>query len=140
MLPNEQDFDAFLSDISTCFINRDLATWRDRILLPFSFITRDGPIVIATEEAVAESFANYLAACDMMGLDVIDRTPIAFEDCRDGTWLGTYETRLISRGVLATRAYTSTALLIWDGGMLRMTSMLNARGHHEWTGIKPFSN
>ena len=72
-----------------------------------------------------------------MSLDLVDRSPIAFEDCDDGTWLGTYETRLVSNGVLATQPYTATALLTWDGTMLRMSSILNGRGHHDWTGIRP---
>ncbi|MEM6896023.1 MAG: nuclear transport factor 2 family protein [Pseudomonadota bacterium] len=127
------DFEAFLDDISQCFINRDFQTWRRRLVLPFSFITRDGPEVLKSEEAVMRNFDQYLFACQVMRLDLVDRRVIALEDCNDGTWLGTFETRLLSDGMLATEPYTSTALLIHDDGRFQMTSMLNARGHNEWT-------
>ena len=140
MQPTLADFEAFLDAISVCFIKGDLTAWRQRILLPFSVVTRDGPVVLKTDNEVAENFDNYLKAVDLMGLSLVDRRPIAFEDCQDGTWLGTYETRLVTNGLLATRPYTSTALLIWDGRMLRMTSILNGRGHHEWTGVHPYTD
>ena len=59
---------------------------------------------------------------------------VTLEDCADGTWLGTYETRLLANGLLATDPYISTALLSWNGNVVRMSSILNGRGHHEWTG------
>ena len=70
-----------------------------------------------------------------MALDFVDRTPISLEECPDGTWLGTFQTRLLSQEILATKPYTSTALLQMSDGRLRMSSMLNARGHFEWTGV-----
>lgn len=132
-----EDFDAFLVEISDCFIARDIGPWRRRMILPFSIITQDGPVVLKTEQDVAKNFEGYLRACEAMNLDVIDRRPIAIEDCGDGTWLGTYETRLVANGVLATQTYTSTALLRWEDGILKMSSILNGRGHHEWTGLRP---
>ncbi|MGX9357271.1 hypothetical protein ACS3SW_19485 [Roseobacteraceae bacterium S113] len=130
-----QDFDAFLDDISQCFVERDLALWRSRLLLPFSVITQEGPVVLPSEGAVAENFGHYLTAMDAMQLDMVDRRAISLEDCKDGTYLGTFETRLVSRGQLATAPYTATALLRYEAGRLRMASMLNGRGHREWTGV-----
>ncbi len=88
-----------------------------------------------TEEAVAKNFDHYLAACEIMRLDLVDRRIISLDDCNDGTWLGTYETRLISNQILATAPYTSTSLLHFERGRFRMSSMLNGRGHSEWTGV-----
>ncbi len=88
-----------------------------------------------TDSAVSTNFDHYLAACEAMSLDMISRRPLALEDCADGTWLGTYETRLLANGLLATDPYVSTALLSRDEGVVRMSSILNGRGHHEWTGV-----
>lgn len=133
------DFQEFLDDISECFLSREVSVWRDRMILPFSIITRDGPVVMETEEAVSTNFNNYLAACDLMSLNMISRRPISLEDCADGTWLGTFETRLVANGLLATDPYTATALLSRVDNVVRMSSMLNGRGHHEWTGL-PINN
>lgn len=128
-------FEDFLTDISDCFIDRRLHVWRSRLILPFSLITRDGPVVLYNDERVAENFNHYLTACDAMRLDLVDRTVISLENCQDGTWLGTFQTRLVSQGILATDPYTSTALLRMVDGRYRMSSMLNGRGHKEWTGV-----
>ena len=129
-------FKDFLDDISRCFTDRDLSVWRSRLILPFSLITRDGPVVLKTDEAIAENFFLYLKAIDIMRLDLVDRRVVSLEDCHDGTWLGTFETRLISQQILATAPYTSTVLLSVQNARFRMSSMLNGRGHMEWTGVR----
>jgi hypothetical protein len=127
-------FESFLTDISVCFLQRDLALWRSRLALPLSLITKSGPVVLTSDEAVARNFQLYLRASDAMSLDMVDRTPLSLEACDDGTWLGTFRTRLLSGGHLATSPYTSTSLMHENAGHLRMSSMLNARGHNDWTG------
>ena len=132
----DTEFERFLFDISNAFIESDLDQWRNRLLLPFSLITKLKPIVLTTEAAVAENFHQYLVAVKMMNLDLIDRVPINLEQCPDGTWLGTFRTRMLSHAHLATAPYTSTALLHDLEGRFRMSSMLNARGHQDWTGVE----
>ncbi|MBO9473179.1 hypothetical protein J7413_06470 [Shimia sp. R10_1] len=131
----DQEFEQFLTDISQAFVRRDLARWRSRLLLPFSLITKRAPIILRTEAAVAENFALYLRAMDLMNGDFVDRAPIGLEQCPDGSWLGTFQTRLLSREQLAADPYTSTALLRVQNNRFRMSSMLNARGHYDWTGV-----
>lgn len=135
MTISNADFEEFLDDISDCFIRGEVSGWRHRLVLPFSIITRAGPVVMDTDTAVSTNFDNYLAACEAMSLSMISRRPISLEDCADGTWLGTYETRLLANGLLATDPYVSTALLSRHDGVVRMSSILNGRGHHEWTGV-----
>lgn len=127
-------FESFLNDISVCFLNDDLALWQSRLIMPFSVIVKTGPIVLATPADVETNFNHYKTASAAMELDLIVRNPVSLEDCQDGTWLGTFETRLVSRGQLATAPYTATALLQVDAGRVRMSSMLNGRGHSDWTG------
>ena len=129
-----EDFQAFLDEISVCFISRDFAGWRARILLPFTLVSSRGSEVLATEAELAQNFSLYLDACAVLSLDQIVRRPISLELCRDGLWLGTYETSLMSRGQRATDPYVSTALLHPFEDDPRMSSILNARGHHDWTG------
>ena len=129
----DADFQDFLDAISVCFIAQDFAGWRARTLLPFTLVTARGSEVFTTESALAKNFSLYLDACKIMSLDAIHRRPISLELCRDGLWMGTYETNLMSHGQRATDPYLSTALLhpLSDGP--RMSSIMNARGHHDWT-------
>jgi hypothetical protein len=131
------DFDRFLEEISDCFIQRDFEPWRNRIVLPFSLITKDGPVLLRTTSRLRENFDQYLVACKALSLDQIVRRPISLEDCKDGTWIGTYETNLLSKGQRAVAPYTSSALLVPVDGILKMHSIMNARGHHDWTGEFP---
>ncbi len=130
-------FNDFLDAISRCFIERNFALWKARVIYPFSLITSAGPVIILDDAELRENFELYLSACDTMQLDSIVRTPISLEDCKDGSWMGTYETNLLSHGTRATPPYTSTALLQDVFGTFKMTSILNARGHHDWTGKQP---
>ncbi|WP_299420173.1 hypothetical protein [uncultured Shimia sp.] len=131
----DTEFEHFLTDISHAFTGNDLEQWRARLILPFSLITKLKPIVLRTEDAVAHNFQQYRLAVEMMNMDLIDRVPITLEECPDGTWLGTFRTRMLSGPNLATAPYTSTALLHNIDGRFRMSSMLNARGHQDWTGV-----
>ena len=120
------EFQDFLDQISVCFIERDFSAWQRAILLPFTMVTNEGSAVLATVTELERNFHHYLDACQIMSLDKIFRRPISLELCRDGLWLGTYETNLMSRGQRATEPYVSTALLhpLPDG--IRMSSILNA--------------
>jgi hypothetical protein len=103
--------------------------------MPFSIITKDGPLVLPTEAAINENFEQYLNACDAMRLDLVGRIVVSLDDCQDGTWLGTFQTRLLSQNALATAPYTSTSLLQFRDDRFCMSSMLNGRGHTEWTNV-----
>ena len=72
----------------------DFDGWRSRVILPFTFVTRTGPIVLADEAALAANFDMYLVACSALRLDRVYRVPKELERCPDDTWLGTFETNL----------------------------------------------
>lgn len=133
----EPEFHDFLTSISDCFVKRDFEGWRNRIVFPFSLITSAGPVFVRNEQEAHENFELYLQASDAMRLDCIYRTAISLENCNDGTWIGTYETNMLSNGVRATAPYTSSAMLVAVDGIFKMRSILNARGHHDWTGKQP---
>lgn len=133
----EEEFKGFLKAISVCFVQRDFAKWEALIRLPFAMVTGDGPVLLSNREELKTNFEHYLLAMDIMQLDTVHREPIALEDCRDGTFIGTYRTELLSRGKRATDPYTSSALLHPSSQGWQMSSIMNARGHHEWTGHSP---
>ena len=134
---SESDFADFLEDISTCFLRRDLRVWRSRLCLPFCMVTAAGPVTLTTEADVERNFDLYLQASDAMALDLVHRDPLTIEHCPDGTVLATYRTHLMSRGKRAAAPYVSTALLHHSDDGWRMSAILNARGHHLWTGRPP---
>ena len=136
-MDHKYEYQVFLDDISECFIARNFAAWRDRVVFPFSMITRAGPVVLTTPEQLEDNFNLYLKACDAMGLDQIVRKPISLELCPDGSWIGTYETNLLRHGQRTIEPYVSSALLHIEDGQFRMSSILNARGHADWTGVMP---
>lgn len=133
----DRRFPDFLDAISRCFLERDFASWKDRVIYPFSLITSVGPVILSNDEQLRENFELYLKACEALQLDDIVRRSISLEDCKDGTWMGTYETNLLSHGKRAAPPYRSTALLQDVFGQFKMISILNARGHHDWTGKQP---
>lgn len=130
-------FKDFLDAISICFIEKDFATWEERLIYPMSLITARGPIVLQSATDAQVNFDLYLQACDIMRLDKIYRVPVSLEDCKDGQFIGTYETNLLSNGTRATAPYTSSAMLLIREGRICVQSILNARGHHDWTGRQP---
>ena len=131
----DQEFEHFLEDISTSFLHRDVSLWRSRLVVPFSLVTKSQHIFLKTENQVHTNFNLYLKAMDAMALTLIDRNPVHLHDCEDGTWLGSFQTRLLINDVFAVPPYTSTALLQIVDNRFRMSAMLNARGHSDWTGL-----
>lgn len=133
----QSDFDAFLTDISTPFMERDVTLWRARIVLPFSMVTATGPVTLRNDDDVKENFDHYIAACDAMRLDLVSRDPVGFEICDAENVIATYRTNLLSHGTRVTPPYTSSALLQHTDGTWKMSAILNALGHHHWTGRHP---
>ncbi len=133
----QAEFDAFLDDITAPFLTRQIDRWASRMALPFSMVTAQGPVLLQSHDDLARNFADYLDAADKMALDDLRRVPLDFDICDDDTVMATYRTELRSRGTLVETPYTSTALLHRTGGTWQMSSILNARGHHKWTGQHP---
>lgn len=134
---NRKDFQVFLDDISACFIDRRFGAWESRILLPFSMVTSAGTVAFVDEGGLRRNFEHYLTACRVLRIDAIVRRPVDLAECEDGAMIGTYVTELLSHGVRVTDPYTSNALLSYRDGVLKMSSILNAKGHHSWTGVYP---
>lgn len=121
-------FQAYLDDISECFVRRDYGQWRHRVVMPFTLISQTGTDTLRSEADLQRQFDQNVVACQMQALDCIYRLPVSLEDCRDGCWLGTYETHLISRNQRIVDPYAATAMLVVRHGRFVATSILGARG------------
>ena len=137
---DDEEFDRFLEDISQPFISKDITRWRNRILLPFSIVTTQGPATLTDDKAVQRNFELYLTAVTTMKLDSVLRLPIRYEVCDDDTVIATYRTELLSHGQRQIEPYTASALLHRTPDGWKMSSIMNALGHHRWTGQTPNSN
>ena len=129
----EGAFKSFLKDISVSFLQGNLPLWRSRLILPFTITTKTEHTILSTEEEVAENFGMYLKARDALGVEVADRIPVRLEHSLNGTWVGTFQTRLLRNEALIAEPYTSTAIMQIVEDRFRMTTYANARGHYEWT-------
>ncbi|MEM9435052.1 MAG: hypothetical protein AAGA12_14100 [Pseudomonadota bacterium] len=107
------------------------------MLLPFSMATQAGEVVLHTTEQAEDNFRSYVLACRAMKLTHIYRIPRKLTPNGDGTWFGTYETNLLRHGARMADPYISTAKLSLDDGVWKMSSILGARGHSDWTGVTP---
>lgn len=134
---DDAQFDAFLEDITQPFLTADIARWAARIHLPFTLITQTGPVTLRSQQDIEENFALYLLAMKAMRADLIVREKISSEPCQDGTVITTYRSNFLRNGVRIRDPYTASALLHFDDGLWRMSSILNALGHHQWTGKHP---
>lgn len=135
----DTELEQFLDDISEPFFTGDIAKWRARMVLPFSMVTGSGPVTLTNDADVRRNFDLDLEACEAMGLDLVDREPLGFENCEDGTVLASYRTNPMRLGQRITDPYTSTALLHPSAEGWKMSAILNARGHHAWTGRPPIN-
>lgn len=133
----QSQFEDFLEAISVCFVEKDFETWNRRVVFPLTLITSAGPVILRDETDLRYNFALYLKACTVLKLDQIHRKPVQLEECSDGSWIGTYETSLLCHGARVIAPYTSSALLHDRGGLFKMSAIMNARGHHDWTGHWP---
>jgi len=132
-------FEDLLADITEPFLTGDYARWRNRLRLPCTFVTQAGPITLASEDDVERSFAMYQMAVRSMGLAHVHHKPLHFDPCPDGTIIITYETNILRRdGSRIMPPYTASALVHPDDGTWRLSSIMNAMGHHHWTGTHPF--
>ncbi|MBO9399320.1 hypothetical protein [Shimia sp. R9_3] len=129
----DEAFKDFLKDISVSFLQGNLPLWRSRLILPLTITTKTEHTILRTEEEVAENFGMYLKVRDALCVEVADRIPVMLEHSPDGTWVGTFQTRLLRNEALIEEPYTSTAIMQIVEDRFRMTTYVNARGHYQWT-------
>ncbi len=119
------EFEAFLDDLSACFLSEDLDLWMARVRVPLCLILPSGSQVIKSDVEMRRFFNNCIAANRIQQIDAIVRRPVELEVCEDGVMLATYETHLLRSGHRLVDPFQSTAMLRTSRYGLVAGSILN---------------
>jgi hypothetical protein len=130
---NEVEFQAFWDRISICWTDRDFLAWVDHIALPFTPITLNGQLNNDPVESLKKDWDLYCQALDTLKISQIIRKVMVIEASEEDTLIGTYQTQMFAEDRRVVGPYTSSALLIHDGKTWRISSIMNALGHRDWT-------
>ena len=130
---NEVEFQAFLDRISICWTDRAFQAWVDHIALPFTSITLNGQLNNDSVESLKKDWDLYCQALDTLKISQIIRKVIVIEVSEEDTLIGTYQTQMFAGDRRVVGPYTSSAMLNHDGKAWRISSIMNALGHRDWT-------
>ena len=130
---NEVKFQSFLDRISVCWGNRDFQSWVDHVALPFTSITLNGQLYNDSIESPQKDWDLYCQALDTLKISQIIRKFMVIETSEEDTLIGTYQTQMFAEDRHVVEPYTSSAMLIHDGKTGRISSIMNALGHRNWT-------
>ena len=130
---DEIEFQAFLDRISICWIERDFQAWVDHVSLPYTSITLNGQLNNDSIESLKKDWDLYCQALDTLKISQIIRKVIVIETSEEDTLICTYQTQMFAEDLRVVGPYTSSAMLIHDGKSWRISSIMNALGHRDWT-------
>ncbi len=130
---NEFEFQAFLDRISICWTDRAFQAWVDHIALPFTSITLNGQLNNDSVQSLKKDWDLYCQALDTLKISQIIRKVIVTEVSEEDTLIDTYQTQIFAGDRPVIRPYTSSAMLNHDGKSWRISSIMNALGHRDWT-------
>ena len=130
---NEVKFQAFWDRISICWTDRDFLAWVDHIALPFTPITLNGQLNNFPVESLKKDWDLYCHALDTLKISQIIRKVIVIEVSEEDTLIGTYQTQMFAGDRRVVGPYTSSAMLNHNGKTWRISSIMNALGHRDWT-------
>ena len=130
---DEVEFQAFLDRISACWVDRDFQTWVDHSALPFTSITLNGQLYNDSIESLQKDWDLYCQALDTLKISQIIRKVMVIEASEEDTLIGTHQTQMFAEDRRVVGPYTSSAMLIHDGKTWRISSIMNALGHRDWT-------
>ncbi len=122
---NLSEFEAFLDDLSACFLSEDLDLWMARVRIPLCLILPSGSQVIKSVGEMRCFFKDCITAKRIQRIDAIVRRPLELEVCEDGVLLATYETHLLRSGHRLVDPFQSTAMLRKSEYCLVAGSILN---------------
>jgi hypothetical protein len=114
---------------SVCWVNHDFQTWVDHIALPFTSITLNGQLYNGSIESLQKDWDLYSQALNTLKILQIIRKVMVIQASEEDTLIGTYQTRMFAEDRRVMAPYTSSAKLkTW-----RISSIMNALGHRDWT-------
>ena len=130
---DEVEFQAFLDRISICWIERDFQAWVDHVSLPYTSITLNGQLNNDSIESLKNDWDLYCQALDTLKISQIIRKVTVIEVSEEDTYIGANQTQIFAGDRRVMGRYTSSAILDHDGKTWRISSIMNALGHRDWT-------
>ena len=130
---NEVKFQTFWDRSSICWTDRDFQSWVDHIALPFTSITRNGQLNSDSIESLKKDCDLYRQALDTLKISQIIRKVTVIEVGEEDTYIGANQTQMFAGDRRVMGRYTSSAILDHDGKTWRISSIMNALGHRDWT-------
>ena len=118
---------------SVCWVNHDFQTWVDHIALPFTSITLNGQLYNGSIESLQKDWDLYSQALNTLKILQIIRKVMVIQASEEDTLIGTYQTQMFAEDRRVVAPYTSSTMLIHDGKTWRISSIINALGHRDWT-------
>ena len=118
---------------SVCWVNHDFPTWVDHIALPFTSITLNGQLYNGSIESLQKDWDLYSQALNTLKILQIIRKVMMIQSSEEDTLIGTYQTQMFAEDRRVVTPYTSSAMLIHDGKTWRISYIINALGHRDWT-------
>ena len=100
---------------------------------PFTSITLNGQLNNDSVESLKKDWDLYCQALDTLKISQIIRKVIVIEVSEEDTLIGTYQTQMFAGDRRVMGPYTSSAMLNHDGKTWRISSIMNALGHRDWT-------
>jgi hypothetical protein len=96
-------------------------------------ITLNGQLNNDSVESLKKDWDLYCHALDTLKISQIIRKVIVIEVSEEDTLIGTYQTQMFAGDRRVVGPYTSSAMLNHNGKTWRISSIMNALGHRDWT-------
>jgi len=131
-------FQTILDRISASFLARDVQGWLNSVSLPYHMITRQGVAAFETEEHVRRDFEIYCQEFDIHGVTDIIREVKTAELIDGDQMVGTYRTHILRGANHVVPPWdASMTLRREDDGLWRVTTIMRAIGHLNWSALNP---
>ncbi len=130
-------FQTILDRVSAVLINGDADGWVSAVALPFQLVTRQGIQSFDTEAALREDFAVYQKEFKDHGVTDIFRQALTAQLIDGDQMTGTYRTHIMRGGNHVVPPWESSMTLRNDNGQWRITTVMRAIGHLNWSAITP---
>ena len=130
---NEFEFQAFWDRISICWTDSDFQAWVDHIALTFTSIKLNDQLNNDSVESLKKDWDLYCQALDTLKISQIIRKVIVTEVSEEDMLIDTYQTQMFAGDRRVIVPFTSSAMLNHDGKAWRISSIMNALSHRDWT-------
>lgn len=129
----EDVFQNYLHRVTDAFLTGDYDTWEASVSLPATVVTRNGTTVITSTETLKRDFEVYMREFEIHGITDMIRLVQNVQLIEGDQMTGTYTTHILRNAEPVVDPYESAMTLRLMEGTWRMTTLLNAIGHLNWS-------